>query len=377
MANRALESEYAQRLAKVRTEVNSTKLDALIVFSQKRSHVRYLSGYHPNYHTHSALLLVPLKGDPILWIKFGFDLARAKETSWITDVRVAPQETNEALITGCAKAVRDLKLEKARIGIVASDLAVDELSVSLHQCLRTELPDVKFEQASDLLNSIRAIKSPTEVEHMRASAQLADAVAEGLRAAIKPGRSDLHAVVEAEQVARSHGAHCDIIISTDPSRLAFPPNNSTFQDKSIVTCEITIQLDGYWVQTCRTFSVGKPSAAQKELFAASRKAYQSGVAAARPGNAVATVWNATQESIVGDGYGKYIEYGRGHGVGLDLPEMYPLEPACKSELPDGMILVIHPAIWVPEQGAAWTGGPVLVSSSPLSLDEPQREIIEV
>jgi Xaa-Pro aminopeptidase len=377
MANRALESEYAQRLAKVRKEVNSTKLDALIVFSQKRSHVRYLSGYHPNYHTHSALLLVPLKHDPILWIKFGFDLARAKATSWIKDVRIAPEETNEALITGCAKAVRDFKLEKARIGIVASDLAVDELSVSLHRCLRTELPDVEFEQASDLLNSIRAIKSPSEVERMRASAQLADAVADGLRAAIKPGLSDLHAVVEAEQVARSHGAHCDIIISTDASRLAFPPNNSTFQDKSIVTCEITIQLDGYWVQTCRTFSVGKPSAAQKELFSASRKAYHSGVAAARPGNTVATVWNATQESIVGDGYGKYIEYGRGHGVGLDLPEIYPLEPSCKSELPDSMVLVIHPAIWVPERGAAWTGGPVLVSSSPLSLDEPQLEIIEV
>jgi Xaa-Pro dipeptidase len=377
MTNRALESEYAQRLAKVRKEFNSAKLDALIVFSQKRSHVRYLSGYHPNYHTHSALLLVPLKDDPILWIKFGFDLARAKETSWIKDIRIAPEETNEALVLSCAKAVRDLKLEKARIGLVASDLAVDELSVSLHQCLRTELPDVKFEQSSDLLNSIRAVKSPSEVEHMRASAQLADAVAEGLRGAIKPGRSDLHVVVEAEHVARSHGGHCDIIISTDASRLAFPPNNSTFRDKSIVTCEITIQLDGYWIQTCRTFSVGKPSAVQKELFSASRKAYQSGIAAARPGNTVATVWNATQKSIVEDGYGKYIEYGRGHGVGLDLPEIYPLEPACKSALPDSMVLVIHPAIWVPEQGAAWTGGPVLVSSSPLSLDEPQREIIEV
>jgi Xaa-Pro dipeptidase len=377
MANQTLQSESEQRLANVRRELHSKKLDALIVFSQKRSHVRYLSGYHPNYHTHSALLLVPLKQDPILWIKFGFDLARAKATSWIKDIRVAPRETNNALVTGCAKAVRDLNLEKARIGIVASDLAVDELSVSLHECLQTELPRVEFELACDLLNSIRAIKSPTEVEYMRGSAQLADAVADGLRTAIKPGSSDLHAVVAAERVARSQGAHCDIIISTDASRLAFPPNNSTFQDTSIVTCEITVQLDGYWVQTCRTFSVGKPSAVEKELFSASQKAYRSGLAAARPGTPVATVWNATQESIAGNGYGEYVEYGRGHGVGLDLPEIYPLEPDCKSELADHMVLVIHPAIWVPQQGAAWTGGPVLVSSTPMPLDEPQPEIIEV
>ena len=152
MANQTLQSESEQRLANVRRELHSKKLDALIVFSQKRSHVRYLSGYHPNYHTHSALLLVPLKQDPILWIKFGFDLARAKATSWIKDIRVAPRETNNALVTGCAKAVRDLNLEKARIGIVASDLAVDELSVSLHECLQTELPRVEFELACDLLN---------------------------------------------------------------------------------------------------------------------------------------------------------------------------------------------------------------------------------
>ena len=196
MANeRLLESEYEQRLANVRREVNASKLDALIVFSQKRSHVRYLSGYHPNYHTHSALLLLPLKQDPILWIKFGFDLARAKAASWIKDIRVAERETNNSLVTGCAKAVRDLNLEKARIGIVASDMAVDELSVSLRDCLGTELPNVEFELACDLLNSIRAVKSPAEVKYLRDAAQVADAVADGLRAAIKPGSSDLQAVV--------------------------------------------------------------------------------------------------------------------------------------------------------------------------------------
>lgn len=377
MANETLGSEYEQRLANVRREVDSSKLDALIVFSQKRSHVRYLSGYHPNYHTHSALLLLTLKQDPILWIKFGFDLARAKAASWIKDVRVAERETNNSLIAGCAKAIRDLNLEKGRIGIVASDLAVDELSVSLHECLRSELPNVEFEMACDLLNSIRAIKSPTEVKYLRDSARIADAVADGLRAAIKPGSSDLQAVVAAEQVARSQGAHCDIIISTDWTRLAFPPNNSTFQEKSVVTCEITVQLNGYWVQTCRTFSVGKPSAEQKELFSVSQRAYRSGIAASQPGTAVATVWHATQDSILGDGYGKFVEYGRGHGVGLDLPEIYPLEPDCHSKLMDQMVLVIHPAIWVPQRGAAWTGGPVLVGSTPMPLDEPQPEIIEV
>ena len=371
-------SDFQQRLENIRREMTVRGLDALIIFSQRRGHVRYVSGYNPNYHTNSALVLLPLKEEPILWIKFTFDLSRAKAMSWFRDVRVAPCEDNCALVTECAKAICQLHLERAHIGLVASDLAVDEMSVSLDQCIRSEMPQVKFEPSSDLLNSIRAIKSATEIRYLRQAAQLAEVVAETLCKAIKPGESDLRAVLAAEPPARSEGARCDIIISTDASRLAYPPKNFKFHRKSTVTCEITIELNGYWVQICRTFSVGKPSAEQKHIFSVSQRAYHAALAAARSGNKVATVWNAIYQSISRDGCGKWIQYGPGHGVGLDLPELYPIEHNCEAELRSNMVLVVHPGVLVPQRGTGWTGGPVVVGETHARpLDHPQMEVIEI
>lgn len=371
-------SDFQQRLERIRREMTARSLDALIIFSQRRAHVRYVSGYAPNYHTNSALVLLPLKEEPILWIKFPFDLSRAKEMSWVQDVRVAPYEDNCALMTECAKAIRRLHLERGHIGLVASDLAVDEMSVSLDRCLRSEMPQVKFEASSDLLTSIRTIKSAAEIRYLRKSSQLAETVAEALRKAIKPGESDLRAVLAAERPARLEGARCDIIISTDASRLACPPKNLKFHRKSTVTCEITVELNGYWVQICRTFSVGKPTAEQEHFLSVSHRAYQAALAAARSGNKVATVWNSINESISGDGHEKCVQHGPGHGIGLDLPELYPIEHNCEAELRSNMALVIHPSVMVSRRGIGWTGGPVIVGDTRAKpLDQPQVEIIEI
>jgi hypothetical protein len=46
--------------------------------------------------------------------------------------------------------------------------------------------------------------------------------------------------------------------------------------------------------------------------------------------------------------------------------------------PANMVLVSHPAIFVPQRGAAWVGGPfVIAESGNIPLDKPQTEIFEV
>lgn len=378
MINNELRSEFEERLKKTRKQMGKQNLDALLIYSQKRAHVTYISGYSPNYHTNSALLLLPLRQDPLLWIKFAFDLTRAKATSWIQDIRVGPSEDTLALVTECAKMVRQLRLDRSRIGLVASDIAVDEWSVSLDQFIRSEMPKVQFEPASDLLNSIRLIKSDTEIKYVHQAAQLADGVVDALQKAIQPGKSDLSAMTAAEQTARKEGARCDIIISTDQAKLAFPPVNAKFHKRSVITCEITIQLNGYWVQVCRTFSIGRPSEAQREVFAASSRAYQAGLEAARCGNTVANVWQAIHETISRDGWKNFGQYGIGHGIGLDLPELYPIEHAYAAPLGRNMVFVVHPGIWIRGQGTAWTGGPIVIRDGrPRALDRPQTEIIEI
>ena len=89
MANHIPCEEFQERLKSIREAMLRQKFDALVVFSQKRSHITYLSGYYPNYHTNAALMLITAERDPTLWIKFAFDLPRAKATSWLEDIRTS------------------------------------------------------------------------------------------------------------------------------------------------------------------------------------------------------------------------------------------------------------------------------------------------
>lgn len=313
-----------------------------------------------------------------MWVKFAFDVPRAKSTSWIADIRPSFDEDTNALVSDCAKAVRQLRLDRGRLGIVASDLAIDEMSISLDRALKSELPKADLQPASDLLNAIRLIKSPAEIQSIQSATRVAESVVEALRKSIRPGVSDLDAVTSAERVARAAGARCDIIISTDASRLAFPPMRHKFHKKSVVTCEISIELDGYWVQICRTLSIGKASSVQNEIFAASRQAYDAGVAAAKAGNTSRTVWQAIMQSLSSNGLDKAVQYGAGHGIGTDLPELYPVTEHCDSELRANMILVLHPGVWAANRGVGWTGGPIVVGNNRANaLDRPQPQVIEI
>jgi Xaa-Pro aminopeptidase len=257
-------------------------------------------------------------------------------------------------------------------------LAVDEMGVTLYDALRAALPHAHFEPASDLMNEIRLIKSSEEVAALRESAQLADRVAATLGKEIKPGQTERLAAVRAAQTARLEGGDCDIIISSDASRITYPPGDFQFQKASVVNCEITVQLAGYWVQICRVFSIGAPSAGEREVFTAAHGAYSAGVQASVPGARVCDVADASNRVIAASGLKNFAEFGPGHGVGLDLPELYPIDHECKSHLAPGVILVVHPGLWVAGKGAAFVGGPIVVTEGGfIHLDTPQTEIFEV
>lgn len=254
MKNRISTGEFQQRVQNIRGQMKKRGLDVLFIYSQKRGHVTYVSGYRPNYHTNSAVIVLPLESEPIMWVKFAFDLPRARTVSWFDDIRPSKSESTTKMFAGCAEEMRSLGFERARVGVVASDLAVDEMGVTLFDALRASLPHAQFEPASDLMNEIRLIKSAEEIAALRDSAQLADRVAAALGKEIRPGQTERLAVVRAAQAARLEGGDCDVIISSDASRITYPPLDHEFRQGCVVNCEITVQLAGYWVQICRVFS---------------------------------------------------------------------------------------------------------------------------
>jgi Xaa-Pro aminopeptidase len=252
------------------------------------------------------------------------------------------------------------------------------MGISLYEALRAALPHAQLEPASDLLNELRLIKSQDEIAALRDSAQLAVRVAASLGKEIKPGQSEKLAAVKAAQTARLEGGECDVIISSDAARICYPPADYEFRKGSAVNCEITVQLAGYWVQICRVFSIGSPSTEQAEVFKIAQGAYTAAVQTAKPGALASHIADAAQRVITASGFKNFSAFGPGHGVGLDLPELHPVDHECQSLLSPGIVLVIHPSLWAADKGAAFIGGPIAITEGgSIALDTPQTEIFEV
>ena len=354
------------------------QLDALIVYSQRRGHIAYLSGYRPNYHTNSAFMVLPRDGDPALLIKFGFDMPRARTLSWVEDIRAGHSEDARCLFAEFAEILTEKGLRDARLGWVASDDTIDEMSASLWGAVQEGLPKAHLEPASDLVNRMRLSKDRDEVELLRRATQISESAADALRRSAKPGVEDCVAAGEAAGVGFAAGAgRCDVILSPRPPDLALPPKHERFRQGDAVSLELTVEYEGYWIQICRTFSLGPPSPLQKRIFAACRDAYEAAVSVARPGVPAAKLAQAATSVVDKAGFPGSIKYGLGHGVGLDLPEPCSVDAHTKAVLADQMALIIHVGAWV-DGAAAFVGGPIIVDGSgPVVLDEPQREILEV
>src|SRR5207247_11086837 len=103
-------NEGLRRLEAIQNQMRAEKLDAVLIYSQRRSHVAYVSGYRPNYHTNSAFAVFPLNGEPTIVIKFGFDLPRARSMSWFRDIRTIEGYDGNSLAGRCFDVLREKDL---------------------------------------------------------------------------------------------------------------------------------------------------------------------------------------------------------------------------------------------------------------------------
>ena len=346
-------------------------LDALLVYSWKRGQVRYLSGYHPNYIANVALVLLPIEGDPVMLIRFPFDLERARRESWIKEVYSAGNLSNFSPIVGKIMAQRGIY--PRRIGLVTGDEMMDEMPYNQYLALINVMAPAECVNANYIFGDLRITKSKAEFTLLRGSARLADAGAAAAARVIKSGCSEFDVVASAEAEVRRLGAgnYLAVIASKGETELIGPPEKKVLETGDNVIFELAVEKDGYWTQVARVFYTSKPTADQMHIYQVTYRAYLAAVEAVHPGVPCACIAEAARQVIEKAGFCEYTEQDFGHGIGLDLPEPPKLATEEKLVIETGMVLVIHPAIRISQLGGAFVGGTVLVHTD---HNEPLHQI---
>ena len=380
--------EFQNRVGRIRKVMIEEGLDLLLLHSPTRGHARYVSNYptpFPWTHychtvpgsfnaTDAALAVLPLQGDPSLIISpYLPAFLLADRYSWIRDIRRSMDLSKE-----CGDFVIKSKLPHNNIGI-----AGEEMPQYLYRGLLEAFPKSKIKFVSELIESIRSVKSEMEIGFLRTSAKLSDEVWETIKREAKPGKRLYEVTAATEYTVKSQKAEkFAIFLSTGEVAtrgLGIPPDDTLIQKNDILITEISPKYEGYFTQICRVAVFGKPTQKQKEIFNTVLRAKNAAIDKAKPGVTVSEVAYAGFREIEEAGFGEYCAMRIGHGIGLDMTEIpYGIKKDDPLVLQPGMSMTIHPALHIQGVAGAMCGEQIVITETGVErLSKSKDELVEL
>ena len=391
-AARVPAAELRARLAAFQRRLQERGLAAALV--RQNADLYYLAGT-----VQDSFLWVPCEGEARLFT--ARVPARARAESALPVVAVDG-------LDGFVAALRERHGEPPR----RLGLELDVLPVRHCRRLLAALGEPEAEDVGRDLVRQRAVKSPWEVERVRAAAALADAVWEraadlfeaGLSEAAFAGRVEAEArALGHEGVIRMRGFNQEMfygqllvgVSGTVPSFLDTPlagPGLSPAVAQGVsmrpvgrdepVLFDFVAVRHGYIADFTRMLVAGEAPAAVRRAYDVARRVQAAAGAAARPGASCAAVWEAARAVADEAGLGRhFMGYGEtrvpyvGHGVGLELDEL-PVLTGSRFELREGMVFALEPKFVLPGLGAVGIENTWLVTADgpePLTVaDEALR-----
>ena len=325
-----------ERLACLRGLMGEAELDGVVVSAP--SNVFYLSGFRGSAGT---LLISPERA--VLLSGFRYRLQAREQARDFEFVDVARR-----LVGGAGRLALEAGLK--RLGYDPA-----HLSCELREQLAEGAEGVELAASPGLVEGMRAVKSPEEVELIRTAAGLGDRVLAHMMTLLRPGARERDIALEGEFLMRREGAEAaafDLIVASGP-RSALPHAETGERELGagdLVVMDIGARVNGYCSDMTRTFAVGKASSQGEEIYRVVYRAQRAGAEAVKAGVSGGEV-DAIARAVIGDaGYGEAFGHGLGHGVGIEVHEAPRLGQNEEGELVCGNVVTVEPGIYLEHVG---------------------------
>ncbi|WP_072314716.1 M24 family metallopeptidase [Agrococcus sp. Marseille-P2731] len=381
--------EYAARLTRTRERMAAAGLDGLVVVDPANLH--YLTGYDAWSFYMPQLLFVPLAGEPLLIMR-DMDAGGAHRTAVET-----PRERilgyPESLVHQRDAHPFDWAAEQLRAhgfggrGRIGYEGEAHFLSVRSFLALQQGLPEWQLVDAHDLVNWVRLIKSPYELDLMRRAGRVAsaamragiDAVAAGARL------NDVAAAIQFAQATGVDGAEGDYpaIVPMLPTGESADTPHMTFSARRLDASEaVSIELAGahrrYHAPLARTLVLGRPSDRLAHLAEITAEGLQLVVDGMRPGRTIAEVHGIWQRHIAKEGIEKPSRLGYSIGIGYP-PDWGERTVSIRGDeqtvIEPGMCLHIIAGMWMSGYGCELSESLAITGDGVEVLTDAPRELI--
>lgn len=310
------EAEFRARLKSVRAQMSAQGYDALMV--SKPENIYYLCGLdHQGFFAYH-MLIVPAAGPMCL-------IARAMERRTIEDqVHRAyfigyPDGSDPARVT--CEALEDFGLAAAAIGIEKNSLTFPP---AIYEGIVQGMRGVAWADASGLVDDLRLVKSPLELEHVRAAARISDAMMQAALETAAPGVNEMEVAAEVHRAMILAGGEYPGFSPFIRPSPRLNQEHTTWTDRELRAGEaLFLEMAGcvrrYHAPMGRLVYLGEAAEGAERIMRLCLEAFEAVVEAIRPGALARDVYQAWQDVVDRAGLTHYRRHHCGYLVGLGFP----------------------------------------------------------
>lgn len=215
-----------------------------------------------------------------------------------------------------------------------------------------------YEHRGCIVPEHNMIKTPEQIEKIKASAQVNIAVLDYVAEHIKEGvtTEDIDRWVYEETTRRSaipaplnyEGFPKSVCTSIDEVVChGIPDPKRVLKNGDIINVDCSTILNGYYSDSSRMFCIGDVSPEKKRLVEIARQSLEVGLKEVKPWNFLGDMGSAIHDFVRENGYSVVREIG-GHGIGLEFHEepwvSYVSEKGTEMLMVPGMMFTIEPMI---------------------------------
>lgn len=284
-------------------------------------------------------------------------------------------DTMDAEVVGSTLKARGAK----RVGVVAKG----SMSAATYEYIQQNRGQIELIEASDLVDAIKAVKSPEELELIKKAAAIQDAAMAAVPAIVRPGKKEYEILSALIHMLSDMGSEEQLMMVGSA-----PPGTSTGQRTAYFTNR-TLQADdqllllievngpgGFYAELGRTFCLGDPPKELLNLWEVVREAQRLTVARLAPGAKPADLLKAHNDFMVSRGYAPE---GRlfAHGQGYDLVERPALRSDENLPLAANMNITVHPIAFTDKAYAMCCDNYIVGENGAVGIHKTPQEILTV
>ena len=357
--------KIANRIKRLRQRSTEKEIDAILISQPENRY--YLSGFDGSS---GFLLITPQKA--ILATDFRYtEQARAQAP----DYEILQVTSN--MLDWLPGSAAELNLK--RLGFEAGHVTFAGYQ-QLSDILNKAQPQLKLVPVDGLVESLRAIKEPEEIELIAKAVEMTDEAFEYIEDMIYTGISEKEAAWEIEKFLREKGSQSvpfDIIVASGPNA-ALPhakPSSRAIHSGEPVIIDIGARLGGYSGDLSRTICLDNRDDTFKKVYDAVLSAQLAALDMIKPGMAGNEVDRLARTVIEQAGYGEAFGHGLGHGIGLAPHEQPRLGPSSSEQIVDGMVFTVEPGIYLTGWGGVRIEDVAVMENGKVRVISKARKIL--